>query len=76
MVPVEFDLLRNVQSTPTLYIDSSFGLSDGVNFLPFLRIFNFSLLQLNILNMPSLIASKYVLSPHFCYEYLNICMIC
>jgi hypothetical protein len=35
-----------------------------------------SLLQLNILNMPSLIASKYILSPHFCYKWPNMSMVC
>jgi hypothetical protein len=42
----------------------------------FLHVFNLSLLQLNMLNMPSLIASKYIPTPHLCYEQVNMCKVC
>jgi hypothetical protein len=44
--------------------DGTVGSSDD-DFYCFLRVFNLPLLQLNILNLSSLIASKYILSPHF-----------
>jgi hypothetical protein len=45
------------------------GLSGGVLFSSFSSCLQLgSLLQLNILNMPSLIAPKYILSPHFWYK--------
>jgi hypothetical protein len=56
-------------SSDACYIDVV-GSSDGVLSFPFLssRLQLGSLLQLNILNMPLLIASKYILSPQICYK--------
>jgi hypothetical protein len=56
MVSSSFYLLRSVPTTPTLSTDGAVGSSDGV-FSSHLQLG--SLLELNILNMPSLIASKY-----------------
>jgi hypothetical protein len=41
--PTSFCLLRSVPTTPTLWTDGTVGSSDGVFFLPFLRVFNLDL---------------------------------
>jgi hypothetical protein len=43
IVPTSFCLLRSVPTTQTLCTDGTVGSSDGVFFLPFLRVFNFDL---------------------------------
>jgi hypothetical protein len=61
-------LLRSVPTTPTLCTDGVVGSSGGVFSSPFLRVFNLDLcFNLTYLTCHHL-ASKNILSPHFCYK--------